>query len=267
MTSRTGDAAQEDGDRDRMFVTALARGLDVLRAFDGEHRPLGNQEIAHRANLPKATVCRMTHTLTQLGYLRTDPASGKYRLDVGVLSLGYAALSSLGYREVARPFLRELADATRASVSIGRRDRNAMVYVETLRGRGPMTLNLAVGGRIPLATTAMGKAWFALTPEPERSQAMDQQKPLFGPDWPSVQRGVEQGIEDHAVLGFTRTTGEWQPAIHAVGRAIRLPEDQSILCFNCGAPAVIMPADRLSDDYGPRLVQTVAQIEARLARR
>ena len=56
-------------EKERQVVTALARGLSVLRSFRQGDRFLGNQEIAERTGLAKATVSRLTHTLTVLGYL------------------------------------------------------------------------------------------------------------------------------------------------------------------------------------------------------
>src|SRR5260370_22805241 len=52
--------------KDRQFVTALARGLAILRAFHAGEGMLGNQETAHRTVLPNPTVSRRTHTLTDL---------------------------------------------------------------------------------------------------------------------------------------------------------------------------------------------------------
>ena len=66
--------------KDRQFVTALARGLDILRAFHAGEGMLGNQEIAHRTGLPKPTVARLTHTLTELGYLNYIRRFRKYEL-------------------------------------------------------------------------------------------------------------------------------------------------------------------------------------------
>src|SRR5579859_3630340 len=54
---------------DRHFVTALARGLEVLASFRHGDRMLGNQELSKRCGLAKSTVSRLTHTLTHLGYL------------------------------------------------------------------------------------------------------------------------------------------------------------------------------------------------------
>src|SRR5215813_1294806 len=62
----TADTTEGLPSKDRQFVTALARGLDILRAFHAGEGMLGNQEIAHRTGLPKPTVARLTHTLTDL---------------------------------------------------------------------------------------------------------------------------------------------------------------------------------------------------------
>ncbi len=61
----------EQAPKDRKFVEALARGLEVLRAFTHGHAVRGNQDIARITGLPKPTVSRLTYTLTQLGYLKS----------------------------------------------------------------------------------------------------------------------------------------------------------------------------------------------------
>src|SRR4029077_10170552 len=95
--------------KDRQFVTALARGLDILRAFHAGEGMLGNQEIAHRTGLPKPTVARLTHTLTELGYLNYIRRFRKYELGASVLALGYAAISSMDVRRASRQPLETLA--------------------------------------------------------------------------------------------------------------------------------------------------------------
>ena len=66
-----------EGIKDRQFVVALARGLELLRAFSFDDSFLGNQEIAARTGLPKPTISRLTHTLTKLGYLNYSERLGK----------------------------------------------------------------------------------------------------------------------------------------------------------------------------------------------
>src|SRR2546423_11863094 len=71
---------------DRKFVSALARGLEVLRAFTPAEGLLGNGEIAERTGLPKPTVSRLTYTLTKLGYLSHVEPLAQYQLPPAALA-------------------------------------------------------------------------------------------------------------------------------------------------------------------------------------
>ncbi|HEV7369397.1 IclR family transcriptional regulator [Arenibaculum sp.] len=253
--------------KDRQFVVALARGLEVLRAFTPAEPLLGNQEIAQRAGLPKPTVSRLTHTLTRLGYLVHVERLGKYQLGTPVLSLGYAALANMGIRQVARPFMQELADHAGASVSVGSRDRLTMVYLEHCRSDAAVTLRLEIGSRIPISTTAMGRALLAALPEAERRYLMAHFARRDPENWPAVRAGIERAVEDYRTRGFTIGVGDWHREVHAVGVPLIPPDGSGILAFNCGGPAFLLPPDRLERDIGPRLVNLVRNVEAALTRR
>ena len=140
---------------DRSFVVALSRGLDVLRAFHPNDGLLGNQEIAARTNLPKPTVSRLTYTLTKLGYLTPVPRFEKYQLAPSAMSLGYAALANLGVRHLSEAYREELMRETGGAVAVGGRDRFSMIYFGQSRNGLTLGVQLDVGSRIPIATTAM----------------------------------------------------------------------------------------------------------------
>ena len=130
MNELSGLPRDKTGETDRKFVEALARGLDILRAFHPGDGFLGNQEIAMRTSLPKSSISRLTYTLTKLGYLTYSDRLEKYQLGSGVLALGYAFISNLSIRQVAKPLIKELAMATGASVGLVGRDRLDMIYIE-----------------------------------------------------------------------------------------------------------------------------------------
>jgi len=99
--TETEELISDENEKDRQFVTALARGLEILSCFKARDRFLSNQDIAQRANLPKPTVTRLCHTLVQLGYLNYSDARSKYFLANKVLSLGNAFLSNIEIRQIA----------------------------------------------------------------------------------------------------------------------------------------------------------------------
>ena len=156
---------------DRSFVVALSRGLDVLRAFQPNDGLLGNQEIAARTKLPKPTISRLTYTLTKLGYLTPVPRFEKYQLAPSAMALGYAALANLGVRHLSEPYREELMRETGGAVAVGGRDRHSTIYFGQSRN-GLLGVQLDVGSRVPIATTAMGRAYIWALPDDERASLL-----------------------------------------------------------------------------------------------
>jgi DNA-binding IclR family transcriptional regulator len=259
-----GGRAKAAAENDRKFVIALARGLDVLRAFTATEGLLGNQEIAARAGLPKATVSRLTYTLTKLGYLTHVERLSKYQLAPAALSIGYSALINMRIRQIARPYMQELADYAGASVALGSRDRLSLIYVEHCRSDASTLLRLDLGARIPIATTAMGRALLAVMPENEREWIMPHIARSEKDQWNKVRAGIERGIEDYQSRGFTLSVGDWQRDVSAVGVPLIPPDGLGVFAFNCGAPAFQLTRERLETDIGPRLVNMVRNIETAL---
>lgn len=251
---------------DRHFVTALARGLEVLACYRSGDKALGNQDIAQRCKLPKSTVSRLTATLTRLGYLVQVEDTGKYRLGTATLSLGSAMLARMDVRQVARPLMQELADFSRAMVSLGTRDRLSMIYVENCRSSAALTLSLDVGSRIPVATSAIGRAWLAAVSERERADVMERVQELDEFAWPDLRAGIERAVADHRSLGVTCSFGDWQKDVNAIARAFSPGQGLPPMAINCGGPSFNLSKDFLLNEVRPRLIDVAHRLEAALLR-
>lgn len=263
MTSPTRPGGRRDAPNakeDRHFVTALARGLELLACFRSGDKLLGNQELAERSHLPKSTVSRMTYTLTSLGYLEFEEEVGKYRLGTATLALGSAMLSRLDIRQLARPMMQQLADFSRATVSLGMRDRLSMIYVENCRSQAALTLRLDVGARIPIASTAMGRAYLAEIGEAERNDILERVRELDEVAWPAMHDKVLRSIEEYHKLGCCTSFGEWQPDVNAIAIAFRPGENAAPLSINCGGPAFSLSPEFLLNEVKPRLLEMIGRL-------
>ena len=245
---------------DRHFVTALARGLELLACFRSGDKLLGNQELAERSKLPKSTGSRLTYTLTKLGYLQYDDQAGKYRLGTATLALGSAMLSRLDIRQIARPLMQELADFSHTMVSLGMRDRLSMIYVENCRSQAALTLRLDVGARIPVASTAMGRAYLAEISSNERNDILERVRDLDELAWPTLRDRVMRAVDEYRTLGCCTSFGDWQPDVNAIAIAFRLSENAAPLSINCGGPAFNLSPEFLLEEVRPRLIELVAQL-------
>src|SRR5207247_1583254 len=94
-----------DPDKDRHFVTALARGLKVLRCFSHQQPELSPGEIVRMTGLPQPTVWRLCHTLQQAGFLICPGDGRKMALGIPVLALGYATLVRQKLPALALPYM------------------------------------------------------------------------------------------------------------------------------------------------------------------
>src|SRR3954469_7319671 len=205
---------------DRSFVVALSRGLDVLRAFRPNDGLLGNQEIAARTSLPKPTVSRLTYTLTRLGYLTQVPRFEKYQLAPAAMALGYAALANLGVRHLSESFREEVMRETGGAVAVGARDRLSMIYVGQSRNGLALGVQLDVGSRIPIATTAMGRAYIWALPDEERATLLRELREHYGSRWSRMRDGIERSGEMIERFGFALSVGGGPAGVAAAGGAV-----------------------------------------------
>lgn len=150
------------GDPD--FMTSLARGLHVIRAFAGVDRRLTIADVSRATGLTRAVVRRCLYTLRELGYAATDGRA--YYLQPRILNLGYAYLSTAAVPIAAQPVLEEMSEMLGEATSVAVLDDGAVVYVARAATKRIMSVTLGVGSRLPAYCTALGRALLAyLTPE------------------------------------------------------------------------------------------------------
>lgn len=141
------------------FVQSLARGLSVIRAFDGTRPELGLSEVSRATGLTRATARRLLLTLVRLGYVRQD--GNRFSLRPRVLELGYSYLSALSLPELAQPHMDALVAEVNESSSIAVLDDTDIVYVVRVPTSRIMSITIAVGTRLPAYPTSMGRVLLA----------------------------------------------------------------------------------------------------------
>jgi DNA-binding IclR family transcriptional regulator len=234
------------------FITALARGLDVLRCFRHGVSALGNLDLARLTGLPKPTISRITYTLTELGYLRYHPDTGKYSPGYGVLALGFGLLAGLEVRELAKASMTELARGTGGAVALGAFDGDAMTYVEAIHGSSALYLRLPVGYRASL-DSAMGRAYLASLPVP----ACDDALARLGQAAPAA-AAIERARAELRESGCCYAIGEWQSGINAVAVPFSSVTGEGVFVMSCGGPAGLLPEADLRTQVAPLLRAAVA---------
>ncbi|WP_027212149.1 IclR family transcriptional regulator [Burkholderia sp. WSM2232] len=258
IRSAADPVKEKDGSGDE--VTALARGLTVLRSVAAADAPLSNRELTEITGIPKPTVSRITATLVGTGFLFRLPDSERFVLTSSVLELSNGFLRNFDIRARARPFLIELAERTRLSVHLAVRDRLDMVVIDVIRPRSAVLVSrLEVGARMSLSRTAIGRAYLAALDEADRAKLLTGLQAAEGDDWGHVGGRLETALEETIERGFAVATGEWYDGLNAIALGFTGPSGERY-AVNCGGSADQCPRDWLISRAGPALLDCVARI-------
>ncbi|WP_024585674.1 IclR family transcriptional regulator [Aliihoeflea sp. 2WW] len=196
-------------------VRALERGIALMRAFSAAQPRRTLTELARAAELDKGTARRLLHTLQSAGVVDHDTRNGFYSLTVGLLEIASAVDTGRELREVAAPYLGDLADRIGATSFLWIPHEGMGLCVERVRAAIPnvdapwftvgtrTALNCGGGPRVLLAYMSPQDQEHAL------AQPMPRRTPLSLTDPESLRQEAlrirEQGYEfaiDDFVLGL-----------------------------------------------------------------
>jgi DNA-binding IclR family transcriptional regulator len=256
----TADAFGQERESNRQFVTALARGLEVLRVFNPFDGTLGNSEIATRTGLPKPTVSRITYTLTKLGYLDYIERLERYRLGPAVLALGYAFLGGHEIRRIARPYMMELAERTRTTVSLAAPDRLSFMMLEICSIENSMRLMLDVGSRISMTETAATAAFLEAIPEADQQIIDDVAVEADPTGWSNLRPEITRCREEVRAHGFCVLQSPLARNVNVCATALVTSRRDRVLLFQAYAHPREVPSAAFYDQVGPSLVEISQRI-------
>lgn len=251
-----------DEAKDRNFITALARGLDVLRCFRPNEVELSNLDFSQRTGLPKPTVSRLTHTLCKLDYLVADARTGTYRLGAGVLQLGFSVLSSLEIGERAAAELQKLCDGPNSYVTcaLGERHLLEVIYVAVQRSVEDVSLTMHVGSRMPLFFSAIGRAVLVAMPEQERQGAFELANRERPDQEESRQISYAKAVKQYEENGFCSSYGEWRRDVNGVAVPVFSLNRDRIYGLNVGGPSFHVKKKQLENYYAKRLFESAKML-------
>ncbi len=234
------------------FVTALARGLEVLRCFDRPGLELTVSEIARRIGLSQPTTWRLCQTLLDCGYLVRSPNGAALRVGAASVTLGYAAVSGAAPVDLALPHMRAITEEFDVTTSIGKRQGQDMIAMDMVKGRF-VRPDQPIGWRAPLPSNASGLAVLAALPAHARDAAMAS---VSGDDDARARRTTRlaAALEEYERKGFVSMRHSRRGTYIAI--AVPLFEDgtdpMDQWAINCSWVAE-HEIDAIIDDAGHRL--------------
>lgn len=243
------------------FIEALARGLDVIRAFKPNRPIMTLSEVASATGLARPTARRMLLTLEELGFVRAD--QNGFALTPRVLELGMAYIGSNGIWEIARPHLEKLVRYTNESSSLAQLDGSDIVYVARVAVPKIITIAVTVGTRFPALQTSLGKVLLAELPQDKLEKALaEPTRSGINPLWKPAESERNRVLAEVRTRGWALTDEQLAPGIRSIAAPVRDSSQRVVAALNISVHAAETSLETLTEKYLPLLLQTARAISA-----
>jgi IclR family KDG regulon transcriptional repressor len=241
------------------MLSSVKKALELLDHFTAERPEISLAEISREVDAHKSSVFRVLTTLEAAGFLEKDPQSGKYRLGLKILDLAGRVWGRHDIRQIATPFMEELARETGEVIHLAVLDGSDIVYLEK-KGQGQvLTVATRVGGRNPAYASSMGKILLADLSENELNAILGRGK--LKKLTPNTIDEIPKLIEELAKIreqGFALDNEETFPGIRCVGAPVRDGRGRVIAAVSATVPAQRMDDKRIRELW--RLVTNTARM-------
>ncbi|KHK59508.1 IclR family transcriptional regulator [Burkholderia sp. A9] len=218
------------------MMRSVQRILAIFESFSAERSSLSLQEIADRIDLPKSTTFRIVQSLERAGYL-VRLEDNQYCLSFRFTRLAGLVRSTLTIREIARPFLLELAEQTKESVSIHTVNGGNRVCIDAVStATAPLRAVVQAGEQIPLLAGSASKVLMAYLPKTELT-------PIVASAARARKMTKADLLEELARVreqGYAVSHGERLLGISAISAPIKDFNEEVHYCLSVGAPTVRM---------------------------
>jgi IclR family pca regulon transcriptional regulator len=256
-------AELETDGADRDYVASLARGLSVIRAFSRSRPSMTLSEVAAHADMNRAAARRFLLTLVREGYAESD---GKYfRLRPKILELGFSALSSLSFAEIAEPPMEDLSSELGETCLAAVLDGELCVYVARATAQRVVSVDLDVGSTLPAFTMSTGRVLLAAMSDEELDRWLDDFRPIRYTDHTVTSRArLREDVLAVREKGWSIVDQEYEIGFRSLSVPIRDQGDNVVAALNVCCPSPRVSLETMQERFLPTAQRTAEEIQRSL---
>ncbi|KAA9406789.1 IclR family transcriptional regulator [Haloarcula sp. CBA1131] len=230
--------------------------LDALKDLDGA----GVTELAQHLDVPKSTVHNYLSTLEQEEYVVNR--DGVYEVGLRFLELGAYARHREKLFGIAKPEVDRLAAETGELANILVEEHGRGSYLYRARGDKAVQVKAHVGTRVPLHTTALGKAILAHM-STERVDAIVDRHGLGGEASKSIssRAELEQELADVRDRGVAFDDEERLEGLRCVAAPVLNHDNEIIGAISVSGPINRFRGDRFREELPQKVLEVANVIE------
>ncbi|TVR07760.1 MAG: IclR family transcriptional regulator [Salinarimonadaceae bacterium] len=237
------------------------KAVVVLEAFCNRERYLSLSDLVAITGLDKSSAQRCTRTLKELGYLEQHPKTRRYAIGRRVLDLSFAYLHSNPLIVRAAPIMIELRQTARERVDLSVLDGPDLIYVYRLQTKREALSAALVGKRIPVYSSAGGRALLARLSDDEAmailaASDLQPRTPYTLSDPEAIMAEVRRA----RTKGYALQVGEWRPGEIAAAAAVTDQEGRPIAALHIAGSTTEWSPEDFERRMGPLVAAAAADI-------
>lgn len=230
--------------------TALEKAMRILEAVAAPGGPHRLTDVAAAAAVPKSSAFRILASLAEQGFVRPGSDS-RYGAGPRLRSLSavVGADEPAGFGRI----LGELRKATGQTVHLALHTGESLTYIRKLEADQPFRTASRTGMRMPLHSTAIGKALLAHLPAPEVQALLAAGLPARTPRTLTTCEALLAELEAVRACGFAVDDEENEPAIRCIGAAVLDASGRPVGGVSVTTVTFLVPREQL-EAYAPALL-------------
>ncbi len=191
---------------------SVIKAMRLLDLFTEGTPELTLKEIAAKANMPKPTAYRLLTALESGNMLyktKENEHDSRYRLGLKLLELGQAVSEQIDLRDIALPYMEQLADKINEVIHLVVINQGVATYIEKVESKKALRLFTKIGKSVPLYIGSGPKLLLAHLPKEKQDAILDADnlQPLH--NHPPVDRvNLKKELVTIRQTGHASSTGE-----------------------------------------------------------
>ncbi len=243
-------------------IQSVVRAASVLDALVDAGEALSLSQVADAARMGLPTTYRFLRTLEFLKWVERDPELKRYRIAPRVVRLAHSYMGTSALWQHAHPYLVQARREYGETFNLAILDGADILYIDRVRTRRILTINLEIGSKLPAFCTAMGRVLLAHLPPSDALEILRQsdRTPFTAKTVTAVDK-LARIIGEVREAGYAVNNGEMALELISVAAPIRNRHNQVVAALNMAVNAT---------DYGEsavtgKLVPTVTKVARQIS--
>lgn len=241
-------------------VQSVERAMILLEILSGHHEGCRLSQLGREAGLSPSTTHRLLTTLEKRRHVQFDAASSRWSIGLAMASIGAASLRRTTIVSVAQPYLHHLRDHAKETANLGMVDDGQIMLVSQIPSRQIARTISPIGGRVPMTSSAMGKAILSTYPLDDIDEVVGLRRMIRRTSHSIVRADQLRRQLDQARLeGYAIDNAEIDKNVRCVASAVFDDKAEAVCAISISGQLDRMSLERVRE-LAPRVVDTALRI-------